>query len=151
MLGAAFALAAGSLVMAAGPAGAAQACHNRSHRYDCADPEATGCATGATNAESTTRTVGGRTVTFELRWSSRCVTNWVRVRNWPSGRTKLRMDVFDPWRDVRADFSVDRPIGAGTHWGNMIYSPALSCAIGLIDYAGDGQPEVILRSSECGE
>lgn len=151
-LGVSLALSALSAVTvaAAGPANAETAC-NGTHRYDCKDPEQTGCATGATNAASTTRSIGGRTVTFELRWSSRCATNWVRVRNWPSGRTRLQIDVSDVWRGVWAKFAVPRPIGAGTHWGNMVYSPANSCAVGAVDYAGDAGYEVALQSSECPE
>jgi Protein of unknown function (DUF2690) len=151
-LGVSLALSALSAVgvAAAGPANAVTDCAP-THRLDCKDPEAMGCASGATNAASTTRSVGGRTVTFELRWSGACTTNWVRVRNWPSGRTKLQIDVGDIWRGSYAKFAVPRPIGAGTHWGNMVYSPAASCAIGGVDYAGDDAYEVVLQSSECGE
>lgn len=154
LLGVALALAAGALAVAtAAPASAADRCYQPSHRYDCKDPEATGCASGATNVDSATRTVGGRSVVFELRWSSRCVTNWIRVRNWPSGRTRLQIDVADYPRNVFADYAVRRNssgyIGAGTHWGNMVYSPADHCAIGGVDYAGDTNYEVVLRSSRC--
>ncbi|MQA95453.1 MAG: hypothetical protein GEV11_12675 [Streptosporangiales bacterium] len=97
----------------------------------------------------TTRTVGGRTVVFELRWSNRCDTNWVRVRNWPSGRTKLQIDVSDINREVWANFAVPRPIGAGTHWGNMIYSPANNCAMGAVDYNSEHGYDVVLESSNC--
>jgi hypothetical protein len=110
---------------------------------DNKDPAATGCSSGSTTVDSQTTSKG----TFELRWSPTCQTNWVRVANYAGGGPHLFLDVCDVDRGVCALFNA--PTTAGTHFGNMVYSPGSNCAEGLVDYDSDDTYEVVLTSSTC--
>lgn len=125
------------------------------HVYDGADPEATGCSAGATNAAQATRDG----MTFQLRWSPSCQTNWVRILNYPgnipaSQRDGLWMDVRDTGRGHGESFTGSTNI-SGTRWGNMVYSPANNCTWGMINYKDGffdpnyGYYDLTLLSSSC--
>ncbi|MFJ9553421.1 DUF2690 domain-containing protein [Nocardiopsis sp. NPDC101807] len=152
------------LVAVAVPASADTATPDRSgidaavsaaHVYDGADPQATGCSAGATTAAQATR----NGMTFQLRWSPSCQTNWVRILNYPgnvppSQREGLWMDVHDRDRDELVPFTGSTSI-SGTRWGNMVYSPANNCTWGMINYSNVffdpnyGPYDLSLLSSSC--
>lgn len=152
------AAALGAALFMAGPATAttaddrarAEAQTTAAHPYDHADPQATGCSSGATTLRQVTRDG----MTFQLRWSSNCQTNWVRILNYPgtvpaSQRSTLWMDVVDTNRGVLVPFTGSTGL-SGTRWGNMVYSPGNNCAIGRMNYK---QPpsgyDIQLGSSGC--
>ncbi|MEE2037542.1 DUF2690 domain-containing protein [Nocardiopsis sp. CT-R113] len=125
------------------------------HVYDGADPQATGCSANSTTVSQATR----NGMTFQLRWSSSCQTNWVRILNYPGNVPVSQRDGL--WMDVR---DMDRPHGeaftgstnvSGTRWGNMVYSPGNNCAWGMFNYSNVffdpnyGHYDLILRSSSC--
>lgn len=110
------------------------------------DPEATGCDSGATTVASTKTSYGE----LDLRWSAACQTNWVRITGYPGGTPLLEFEVLDATRDGNSN-----PIyyyagtGAGTHWGNMVYSPAADCAEGLVAFHSSGDWDNGVGSSAC--
>ncbi|MEU0241537.1 DUF2690 domain-containing protein [Nocardiopsis sp. NPDC006198] len=125
------------------------------HVYDGADPQATGCSAGATTAAQATRDG----MTFQLRWSPSCQTNWVRILNYPgnvppSQRDGLWMDVHDRDRPHKESFTGSTSI-SGTRWGNMVYSPGDNCTWGMINYSNVffdpnyGHYDLSLLSSSC--
>ncbi|WP_051064640.1 DUF2690 domain-containing protein [Nocardiopsis halotolerans] len=139
------AAALGLVTLTAAPASA--------HAYDGADPAATGCSSGAVTVDQTSRDG----MTFQLRWSSHCQTNWVRILNYPgtlsaSQRDGLRMDVGDLHRGLLVQFVGDTTT-TGTRWGNMVYSPSDNCAGGYVNYKVGGtnwaEHDLSLFSSTC--
>jgi Protein of unknown function (DUF2690) len=92
---------------------------------DHKDPHATGCDANAVTVDSRNSSAG----LFELRFSRTCSTNWVRVGNLRSGVSTLSFHVIDIDRNVADDFTVHNP-AAGSHFGNMVYSPGSNCALG---------------------
>ncbi|WP_433697127.1 DUF2690 domain-containing protein [Nocardiopsis sp. CA-288880] len=138
------AAAAGLLTLTAVPASA--------HVYDGADPQSTGCSANSTTVDQISRDG----MTFQLRWSSTCSTNWVRIVGYPgtipaSQRAGLWMDVRDVDRGVSALFTGSTSI-SGTRWGNMVYSPGSNCALGRVNYkvgGTDGSYDLVLSSSSC--
>src|SRR5262249_37962634 len=95
---------------------------------DGQDPAATGCDATASTVDSIPTSFG----TIDLRFSSACQTNWVRITGYPGGGTSLCLDVADLDRNVVIHFCVPTPISAGTHFGNMVFSPAQNCAEGAV-------------------
>lgn len=95
---------------------------------DGRDPEVTGCAASAVTVDSVTTSFG----TFDLRFSRTCQTNWVRTNNFSGGASELGMDVEDIQRGIYILFDSSSPGAAGTHFGNMVFSPAQDCAEGHV-------------------
>ena len=112
--------------------------------YDGKDPETTGCANGATTA-ATQRTTWG---TFELRWSPRCKTNWIRVSNFAGGRDQITFEVWreSPFKSVVTDV----PATPGLHWSDMVYAPGCAKGLALFQpYSGPSRDTGLLASSDC--
>jgi len=114
-------------------------------RCDNKDPANTGCDAGARTVDSVRTSKG----TFDLRYSTACRTNWVRVTNYAGGSTrpdrKLELTVWTRRATVRFHASAS----AGSHWGNMIYSPGSECAQGGADWNGGSSFDAHLKSSGC--
>lgn len=153
----------GAAVLTASPAAADSPARERwpdggqvhaQHMYDGADPQETGCSSGATTVSQTSRDG----MTFQLRWSSSCQTNWVRILRYPgnipaSQRDGLWMDVADLDREVFETFNGSTSL-SGTRWGNMVYSPGANCARGALNYKDGSAPgwnfyDVVMYSSSC--
>jgi hypothetical protein len=114
---------------------------------DNRDPAGTGCDDSAITVDTQTSPKG----TFLLRYSTVCHTNWVHVGSYAGGSTrgdgKLELHLED--HDRRVSNSFLAPASAGTHWGNMLYSPGDNCAVGAADWNGGTGWEVVLTSSGC--
>lgn len=85
---------------------------------------------GALTLGPVSANVGGdRLGTIELRWSSRCKTNWARL-NIAQGVMKVNtigIRQTTGYEQV-ADFGVlGQLLPPGVYWTNMIYSPTLYC------------------------
>lgn len=110
---------------------------------DNKDPYATGC--GASRVESGRKaTTKG---TFILYFSRTCQTNWIETPNFAGGTPSLELTVWDRARNKTVRFNA--PPTRGRHWGNMVYSPGTSCAVGFADWDADSAWEVIIESSGC--
>jgi hypothetical protein len=113
---------------------------------DKKDPAATGCDDSAITVDTATSAKG----TFILRYSTVCKTNWVHVGSYAGGSTrsdgKLELHLEDQTRRVSNSFLANPT--AGTHWGNMLYSPGTNCAVGSADWNSGGW-DVVLSSSGC--
>ncbi|WP_017537596.1 DUF2690 domain-containing protein [Nocardiopsis halophila] len=153
----------GAAVLTASPAAADSTVEERGsdggqvhaqHMYDGADPQATGCSSGATTVRQNSRDG----MTFQLRWSPSCQTNWVRILGYPGNipapqRDGLWMDVADLDREVFETFDGGTSL-SGTRWGNMVYSPGTNCARGAVNYKDGSAPgwnfyDVVLYSTSC--
>lgn len=114
---------------------------------DHKDPVDTGCATGSTVVDRKSTGKG----TFELRWSSKCQTNWVQIPNYTGGGQYLKFEVCD-YYNASGD-SVCVPFTAqptpGLHYGNMAYSRTNNCAKGSARWGSGSQDVVRLASSKC--
>jgi uncharacterized protein DUF2690 len=111
---------------------------------DGLDPAVTGCDASATTVDSAPTSFGP----IDLRFSSACQTNWVRIRNYPGGGTSLVMSVTDIDRGVQVNFPVPTPISAGTHFGDMVFSPAQNCTLAAV-FRNGVQIGRTLASSTC--
>jgi hypothetical protein len=108
------------------------------------DPVASGCDNDAVTIASQTTGFG----TLQLRWSTLCRTNWVRITDYPAYRTPiLKLEAGDNNRAVSVSFNASRT--AGTHYGNMVYSPANDCADGLVFFSDPNDSSYQVLSSNC--
>jgi hypothetical protein len=133
-------------VASAAPVEAAATCSGTG--CDNKDPEVTGCAAGAITAASVSSPKGR----VELRYSPTCGTKWVRIPNYAGGSSrpdgKLQIRVWDRPRDVYVNFWASA--GAGSHWGNMVYSPgATRCGWGQVDWNGGSAWDAQVKASTC--
>lgn len=108
--------------------------------YDDTDPAVTGCSTGATTIASyPIKTPANAVVgTLEVRYSSACDTNWVRVNNTVSGTSATkyigRYRTYLPAGGTIAFLST-YAIDAGLGWsyGNQVGGASIAC----IDVLGE--------------
>ena len=101
------------------------------------DPASTGCSAGATTIASYTvkSTVTGAVVgTLEVRYSSSCDTNWVRVNNTMSGTTANkyidRISTYTPGPPASGypfNSQVDSDPGVGSSYGFQLGAASVSC------------------------
>jgi hypothetical protein len=113
---------------------------------DNRDPAQTGCDDSAITVDTDATSKG----TFLLRYSTVCRTNWVHIGSYAGGSSrpdgKLELRVEDHDRGV--GFSYFASSTAGTHWGNMVYSPGSNCAVGSADW-NLGAWDAVMSSSGC--
>lgn len=115
----------GLLAVSAGPALAGPGHHNT-------DPLATGCSSSAYTVRS--GTVGS--IYYEVRYSSACGTNWVRVPN-------LYGTVY---MVIRSDWGGSAVGGyqtgsGGVHWTPQVYAPGTTCSTYWVQQIGsNGNP-----------
>jgi uncharacterized protein DUF2690 len=109
---------------------------------DGKDPYATDCDASKVEVGRKASSKG----TFILYYSRTCKTNWIETPNFAGGTSRLELAVWDRGRDKFVTFPA-RPT-PGRHWGDMVYSPGSSCAMGLADW-NLGDWDVIIPSSGC--
>jgi len=115
---------------------------------DNRDPEVTGCSADARNASGPNAVENSPWGIVELRFSPTCQTNWVRVRNYPGGTDGVRIVVRDVPRNKTVPFNASTT--AGTHFGNMVFSPGSNCATGTVAFIAPlSVPDVLVSSSGC--
>ncbi|MDX8052031.1 DUF2690 domain-containing protein [Lentzea sp. BCCO 10_0798] len=137
--------AGASAAPAAAPISAAVTCTGAG--CDNKDPYDSGCGASRVNAGQKATVKG----TFILYYSSTCKTNWIEVPSYAGGSTrtdgKLELAAWDKGRGKFLRFLASS--SAGRHYGNMVYSPGDSCAVGLGDWNGGSTWEVAIESSGC--
>lgn len=110
---------------------------------DGKDPYDSGCG-GRSEAGRKASAKG----TFILYYSSTCKTNWIETPSFAGGTPNLELTVWDRGRGKTVRFTA-KPT-AGRHYGNMVYSPGSSCAVGYADWNnGNNVWELTVRSSGC--
>lgn len=103
------------------------------------DPQASGCAAGATTAGSANIQNGPNNRVqglVELRWSATCQTNWSRVTVYDN------QNLPDFWASVQrqSDGLIEQthftfqPTNGGQYWSPMVYAPGCAHAYGQLDY-----------------
>lgn len=95
------------------------------------DPLGTGCASGASTISS--GSVGG--INFEIRYSSACGTNWVRV---PSLNGTVYMVIRSDWGGSAVGGYQSG--SGGTHWTPQVYAPGSTCITYWVQRIGNGDP-----------
>jgi hypothetical protein len=125
--------AAVALILVAGPAQAAVP----QPPYDNTDPASTGCSAGATTIASypIKSTVSGAVVgTLEVRYSSSCDTNWVRVNNTMSGTVANKyidristLNPGPPTTGYAFNSQLDSDPGLGSSYGFQLGAASVSC------------------------
>ena len=128
-----------SAAPAEAPISAAATCSGTS--CDGKDPYDSGC--GGRSESGRKSTAKG---TFILYYSSTCKTNWIETPNFAGGTPNLEMTVQDRGRNKLVRFASSPT--PGRHYGNMVYSPGDSCAVGFADWGG-GAWEAVIESSGC--
>lgn len=129
-----------SAAPAAAPISAAATCSGTG--CDGKDPYDSGC--GSRSESGRKATAKG---TFILYYSGTCKTNWIETPNYAGGTPSLELTVWDKGRNKIVRY--DAKPTAGRHYGNMVYSPGSSCAVGLADWDSDSTWEVAIESSGC--
>ena len=110
-----------SVVLSAAPAQAA------GYGYDGTDPASTGCATGSTAIASFPIKVNGTgstVATLEVRYSSACGTNWVRINNTVSG---MFVNKWIQRTSSPVYTQEDTDTNVGWSYGMQVYAPGSTC------------------------
>ena len=96
---------------------------------DGKDPDSTGCSADADSYGTKTFTVGGATVTYDLRYSETCKSNWTRITA-TSGASYLKPYLrWGPPDSEYAEISATHSdtTAGGYYWTSMRYCPTGSC------------------------
>jgi hypothetical protein len=124
-LGLVLAAVAGMVTMLSAPASAGPGDHGT-------DPLASGCANGA----STIRTGTVGSISYEIRYSAACGTNWVRV---PHLYGTVYMLIRSDWGGpALGGYQSDS--GGGSHWTPQVYAPGSTCITYWVQQIGGGDP-----------
>lgn len=96
------------------------------------DPLGTGCANSLTK---TIKTASVGSITYEIRYSPTCGTNWVRI-------PKLHGTVY---MLIRSDWGGQAQGGyqtgsGGSHWTPQVYAPGATCITYWVQQIGGGDP-----------